>query len=134
MSGEPARNSETAHPQSLGEQRELFAFDGGILADVDVRGHAERVRTARNRPEGIAVLRQSDEDPAGEHNYFPPRQSVNLAVYLLGANALAAGVRRGLPSVSAAIAAISMVLPFLPAVRSLLRPSAEPMRRDVCAF
>ncbi|WP_197273727.1 EAL domain-containing protein [Porphyrobacter sp. AAP60] len=52
------------------------------------------------------------EEPGNEQSYFLPRHSGKMAVCLLGAYALAAGVTQSLPSVTTAIAAILSVILF----------------------
>jgi diguanylate cyclase (GGDEF)-like protein/PAS domain S-box-containing protein len=78
----------------------------------DLREGAERRRAPRNRPEDLAEFNHAAAGPAAQPGFYLPAQPGWMAVCLLAAFAIAAGVARGLPSMNTGIAALASALMF----------------------
>jgi diguanylate cyclase (GGDEF)-like protein/PAS domain S-box-containing protein len=112
MLRERQRKPENAPTSGFGRAEGLRAVTGSDGEGADLREGAERRRTPRNRPEDIADLTRSANVPAAQPGFYLPVQPGWMAVCLLAAFATAAGVARGVPSLSTGIAALASALIF----------------------
>ncbi len=96
MAGEPIRKFATDYSRPVGAGRELRAVAGGLPGDADARAPAERRGSARTAKAG--GFHHSIEETVGEQNFFLPRQSGGMTLFLLAAYAIACVVHQSLPS------------------------------------
>jgi diguanylate cyclase (GGDEF)-like protein/PAS domain S-box-containing protein len=111
MSRAPIRKPVVPIPRNAEAAPGLRAIAGGVVSDSDLRARGERRRTSRHREDELEGIKQAAEGFEGEQAFFLPKQAGSMAVCMLGAYALAAGVNQSLPSIFTAIpAAMSVVL------------------------
>lgn len=91
------------------EPRQLAAADPVVISP---RARAERRRAERHWPEEIAQLSPVTEVPSGEWTYHMPLRPGGMAVFLLGAFVIAAGVARDLPSATTSALALAAAALF----------------------
>jgi diguanylate cyclase (GGDEF)-like protein/PAS domain S-box-containing protein len=112
MSGERNRKLKTDGAFPSGDVPELRDVSASGSDDSVSRNPGERRRPERNRPEELAELARAVVPRHGEQTFYLPIQPGGMAVFLLAAFLIAAGVARGLPSPTTGAAALASVLLF----------------------
>ena len=94
---------------SAPESRNIAAVDP---VDISPRARDERRRAERNLPDEIAQLSQVADIPLSEWTFYMPLRPGGMAVFLLGAFVIAAGVARDIPSVTTSAFAMASAVLF----------------------